>query len=127
MADRKKVLLVDDDFDLVEMNKLVLEKNGYAVITAYSGKEGLKKARTEKPQLIVLDVIMATKSDGFDTARELRKGDDTKAIPLVMLTSVNETVPFRFEPDAVWLPVDAFLEKPLKPQQLLAQVRKAIG
>lgn len=127
MSDVKKVLLVDDDADFVEMNKIALEKGGYAVSTAYSGQEGVRQAKAERPGLIVLDVIMSNKSDGFDTARELRRAPETKDIPIILLTSVNETVPFKFEPDQTWLPVNVFLEKPVKPQVLLEHVKKMIG
>jgi two-component system, OmpR family, alkaline phosphatase synthesis response regulator PhoP len=127
MADIKKILLIDDDADFVEMNRIVLEKNGYQVSAAYNGKEGCRKAKAEKPDLIILDVIMLTKSDGFDTSRELRRSPETQAIPIIMLTSVNETVPFKFEPDETWLPVNIFLDKPVKPQMLIEQVKKMIG
>lgn len=122
----KKVLLVDDDADFVELHKTVLEGNGYEVVAAYSGKECLDMVRTDKPDLIVLDVMMATPSEGFDLSRELRNSEHTKNIPVLMITAINETVPFKYEPDDTWLPVDAFLEKPVDPDRLLAEIDKRL-
>jgi len=128
MNARKTVLLVDDDADFVEMNKTVLEENGYDVIAAYNGKECLEKARAEKPDIIVLDVMMASQSDGFDTARELHHyRQETKNIPIIMLTSINEKYPFNFAPDASWLPVESFIEKPIQPERLLETVSRLLA
>ncbi len=122
MKKKKHVLLVDDDADLVETYRIVLEKEGYRVTSACNGEEGLKKAQGEMPDLIVLDVMMSTHSEGFEVARELRRIARTKKIPILMLTSVNATVPFKFEADETWLPVDRFVEKPLTPKSLIKEV-----
>jgi len=127
MNEPKKVLLVDDDTDLVAVNRAVLESRGYAIVAAHTGPAGLVKAKAEKPDLVVLDVMMGTNSEGFDLARALRADDATKHIPLIMVTSVNTTVPFRFEPDPTYLPVDRFLEKPLAPEALLSEVQKMLA
>ena len=128
MNTRKKVLLADDDADFVEMNRAVLEKNGYEVITACNGRECVEKARAEKPDLVVLDVMMATDTEGFDVARNLQHySRDTKNIPIIMITSVGEKYPFNFEPDEWWLPVQVFIEKPVTPEHLLGEVRKQLG
>ncbi|MDI6727003.1 MAG: response regulator, partial [Smithellaceae bacterium] len=100
---------------------------GYQVISAYNGKEGIKKALAENPDLIVLDVMMTTHSEGFDVSRELRKVPATKNTPIIMLTSVNTTVPFKFEPDATYLPVNIFLEKPVSPADLLLQIEAILA
>ena len=78
----EKVLLVDDEVDFVEINKAALESKGYEVIPAYTGKEGLEKALKEKPDIIILDVMMTTKTEGFDVARELRKRKEMQDISL---------------------------------------------
>jgi len=124
----KKVLVVDDDADFVGINKAVLEENGYEVITAHHGRGCVEKARAEKPDLIVLDVMMATDSDGFDVSRELHHYcEATRNIPIIMVTSVNEKYHLNFEPDERWLPVEVFLEKPVTPECLLREVRKQLG
>jgi len=122
---QKKVLLIDDDADLVSLNRGVLERDGYVVEAAYNGKDGIAKAKDTKPDVIVLDVMMSTNSEGFDAARALRKDEATKGIPLILLTSVNSTVPFKFEPDE-FLPVDQFLEKPMKPEDLVKHIRELL-
>lgn len=124
---KKNILVVDDDPDFVEINKSVLEKNGYAVTVAYTGQEGLKKIRSQKPDLIILDVMMTTRDEGFEVSRDLRNSEQTKTIPILMVTSINDTVPFKFEPDETWLPVDDFLEKPVEPEQLLDKVSKMLA
>ena len=126
MNTKKKILLVDDDADFVNLHKAALERNGYEVAVAYNGNECLEKVLIEEPDLIVLDVMMATKSDGFNVSRELRNSEQTKHIPQLMVTSINETTTFRFERDETWLPVDALIDKPLEPQQLLAEVEKLL-
>jgi len=128
MSTNKKVLVVDDDADFVAMNKAVLEENGYEVITAYDGRGCAEKARAERPDLIILDAMMATDSDGFDVSRELHHHcEATENIPIIMVTSVNEKYRFNFEPDERWLPVQVFIEKPVTPERLLQEVRKQVG
>jgi CheY-like chemotaxis protein len=126
MSLAKTILLVDDDSDFVEMNRMLLEQNGYSVRVAYSGRQCLAEVSANRPDIIILDMVMESREDGFDVSRELRNSEHTKSIPLVMITSVNDRVPFRLEPDRTWLPVDALLEKPVEPQLLLTVVDKAL-
>jgi CheY-like chemotaxis protein len=127
MSSVKTVLLVDDDADFVEMNRVLLEKSGYTVRVAYSGRQCMEEVAGHRPDLVILDMVMENQSDGFNVSRELRNSEYTKTIPLVMITSVNDTIPFHIEPDRTWLPVDALLEKPVDSQLLLAVVNKALG
>ncbi|MDO9510202.1 MAG: response regulator [Bacteroidales bacterium] len=121
-----KILLVDDDVDFVFIQKAILEKEGYQVITAGDKAEGLEKARNENPDLAILDVMMNTPQEGYEMAREMRKDDDLKNIPLIMLTSVDSITGLNLKAmanDPKWLPVDSFLEKPVQPVQLLNQIK----
>ena len=127
MADKKTILLVDDDADFVEANRVILEKNGYRVITAYNGDECRKAAAADKPDLIILDIMMKTTADGMYTAQDLHKEENTKDIPIIAATSVNQVPHFNMGPDETWLPVDEFLEKPIAPEVLLREVKKKIG
>ena len=127
MSHRKRIMLVDDDADFVSTMRLVLEKSGYDVLVAYNGKECLDLLRYETADAIVLDVMMTTRTEGFDVAREIRNSEYTKNIPLLMVTSVNSTVPFKFEPDETWLPVDALIEKPIEPERLLEEISKMVN
>jgi CheY-like chemotaxis protein len=120
------ILLVDDEEEFVEITAALLESNGYEVVPAYSGQECREKALEVKPDLIILDVMMETDMAGFEAARWLREHDDLNEIPIIMLTAVNQKLPFKFGPDEVWLPVDAFLEKPVSPDRLLGEVQQRI-
>ncbi len=122
-----KILLVDDDADFIEQNRALLEQNGYTVRMAYNGKQCLDMVSAERPDLIILDMMMENRNEGFDLSRELRNSEHTRRIPLVMITSVNETIPFRIEPDRTWLPVDALIEKPVDPGLLLSLVAQVLS
>jgi CheY-like chemotaxis protein len=124
---RKTILLVDDDPDFLEQNRMLLEANGYAVRTASSGRECLAAVEAGRPDLVILDMVMGERQEGFDVSRELRNSEYTKGIPLVMITSVNDATPFRIEPDRTWLPVDALIEKPVDPLLLLSVVQRICG
>ena len=126
----EKILIIDDDDDLVLAMRLPLEAAGYKVARAASGEEGLKKVKEVKPDLIILDVMMDSTTAGFQVSLTLRSPDpkseyaEYSKIPILMLTAIHQTTPMRFGPDQEYLPVDAFLEKPIEPSKLLEQVRR---
>ena len=124
----KKVLVIDDDGDFVESIVNLLEARGYVVASASNGKDGVQKAKTEKPDLVLLDVMMTTKDEGFNVARELHSIEALKKTPVIMVTGVRKemNLPFGFEPDETWLPVKQILEKPVKPETLLNAVADAL-
>ncbi|MBN2589833.1 MAG: response regulator [Sedimentisphaerales bacterium] len=125
----KTILMIDDDPEFVEATSNLLDAKGYNVVSASNGKDGLEKAQKNKPNLILLDVMMTTKSEGFDVAREMHKDESLKNTPVIMITGVRKemNLPFGFEPDETWLPVEQVLEKPVKPDVLLEAVSKVIG
>lgn len=127
MEARKKVLLVDDDADFVAMNKALLERHSYEVLVAYNGTECLDKVREYIPDLIILDMMMTTRNEGYGVSRKLRSSKLTKKIPLLMLTSVNTVLPIKLEPDEKWLPVDLLIEKPVEPELLLEVIREMLS
>jgi two-component system alkaline phosphatase synthesis response regulator PhoP len=120
-----RILLVDDDPDFVAATKIVLESKPYEVIVAQEGDEGLKKAKTEKPDLILLDVIMPMK-DGFTVAEQLKKDPQLSKIPLLMLTSFaqrkGETTISQAQ--GMMLEAEDYIDKPVTPQELLKRVEK---
>jgi len=124
----KKILLIDDDFDLVEAMRITLEAAGFEVIDAQDGETGLEKIRTESPDLVVLDVMMSSMDEGFHVAYKIREEAAIKDTPIVMLTAVGNQTGFQFDPikDADFLPVDAFLEKPVNPKKLVDVVRQNV-
>jgi len=124
----EKVLLVDDDVDFVEINKEVLEEKGYKVEVAYNGKKALEKALKERPDVIILDVVMITPTEGIHVSQELRKHEETKNIPIIMLTAVREkmSIPYKIEPEEEYLPVTEFVEKPIPPDKLIEKVEEML-
>lgn len=123
-----KILCIDDDKDILDACEVVLQGLGHAVVTATNGKEGFEKAASERPALIILDVMMDDSTEGFATAQKLRRNEDLKYTPIMMLTSVNETAPQKFgDKDGEFLPVDAFLEKPIKPKEFVAKVKELLA
>ena len=125
---KKKVLLVDDEADFVEINKAALENKGYQVVVAYDGKEALGKALEEKPDVIILDVMMTTKTEGFDVSRKLRRRKEMQDVPIIMLTAIRERmdIKWKIQPDEEWLPVTEFLEKPVAPEKLTEKVEEML-
>ncbi len=126
---QKKILIIDDDIDLVEAIRLTLENEGFAVIDAQDGQKGLEKIKKEKPDLILLDVMMKTQDEGFHIAYQIRNNEETADLPIIMLTAVGQETGFSFdkEKDEDFLPVNEFLEKPVNPDTLIELVRTNLG
>jgi two-component system alkaline phosphatase synthesis response regulator PhoP len=127
MKSNTKILLVDDDKDFVEATKMVLESKPYEVVVAYNGDEGLAKARKEKPDLIILDIIMPVK-DGFSAAEQLKKDPALKKIPVIMLTSFSQKGGETSLSVSQGLALDAddYVDKPVAPQELLKRVQRLL-
>jgi len=129
----KHILIIDDDPDIVMAMRMPLEVTGYTVSSAASGAEGLKKVKELNPDLIVLDVMMDTTTEGFQVSLALRNLDPTseyaayRRIPILMVTAIHTTTPLRFAPDENYLPVDAFIEKPIDPDTLLNKVAELLA
>jgi len=122
---KQRILIVDDDPDICEAMRIVLEGGGYEVGTAGNGEEAMASIRGERPGVIILDVMMNEPREGFFVSRELKKDPKYKDIPILMLTAVKEKTGLDFKPaagDEDWLPVEDYLDKPVKPQVLLERV-----
>lgn len=126
---KKRILIVDDDIEYVESNKELLEASGYEVLTAHNGKDGLELAKKHKPDLMILDVMMATNTEGFEVARKVPHSPELKGMHILLVTGVRRemSLPFKVHPDETWLPVDKVFEKPINPQDLLDEIKKRIG
>ena len=128
--EKAKILIVDDDLDLANAMQAILESRDYAVVIASDKTGGRELVRTEKPDLLILDVIMSTWSDGFDMARELKSQSELKDMPILMLTGVKDVTGIDFKSsagDPTWLPVEGFLDKPVESETLLAEVEKILS
>ena len=125
----KKILIIEDDIDLVEALRITLENSGFEVIDAQEGKRGYEMTISEKPDLVILDVMMATQDEGFHIAYKIRSNPDITEVPIIMLTAVGQETGFRFdkEKDEDFLPVNEFVEKPVTPHKLVDLVRKNLG
>ncbi len=125
MERRAKILLIDDDPDFVEATKAVLESRPYEIITALRGEEGLQKARAEKPDLVLLDIIMPG-VDGFQVCQQLKKDPQLSKIPVIMITSFSE----KYMESSIGLSqglsleAEDFVDKPVAPTELLIRVEK---
>ncbi len=125
-----KILIVDDDLDFTKALRTTLESKQHTVVTAADRTEGMEKISTEKPDLLILDVMMSTWQDGFEMARELKKDTEFKDMPILMLTGVEDRSGIEFKStagDPTWCPVDGFLDKPVESGILLAEIRKLLS
>jgi DNA-binding response OmpR family regulator len=116
-----KILIVDDDPDMVEASRIVLERDGYSVEHASNVDEGLQKLAEVKPDLLILDVMMEEPDDGLRFARQVRRLGNK--LPILMLTSVNRALGIQIGRDDEMVPVDEFVEKPVDPATLSAKVK----
>jgi two-component system alkaline phosphatase synthesis response regulator PhoP/two-component system response regulator VicR len=116
----KKVLVCDDERHIVRLIQVNLERQGYEVVTAYDGKEGLEKIRSEKPALVVLDVMMPY-MDGFEVLKNLRKDPATENIPVIMLTAKAQDADV-FQ--GYHYGADMYLTKPFNPMELVTFVKR---
>jgi CheY-like chemotaxis protein len=129
MAQKTKILLVDNDVDFIDLNKAVLENSGFDVAVAYAGREVMDKVKFEQPDLIVLDLMMEKHDTGFGVAKALKADPAYKNIPILMLTAVlGETgVDFNQEMDGYWMKTDGYASKPLTPEELVQKVNELLA
>jgi DNA-binding response OmpR family regulator len=127
---QKSILIIDDDPDITEAMSVILKNRGYDVRSAQDGSEGMTRLKEAKPDLIILDVMMRTSQEGFEFSRELKHNKKFKDIPILMLTGVKQKTGLDFKTtagDEDWLPVDEYLDKPVKPDVLLAKVEDLLS
>jgi CheY-like chemotaxis protein len=129
MSKKTKILLVDNDVDFIDLNKAVLENNGFDVVVAYSGTEGLDRVRFEKPDLIVLDLMMEKHDTGFGFAKAMKADPTTKDIPILMLTAVGSETGMDFSQalDGYWMKTDDYANKPLLPEDLVKKINELLA
>jgi two-component system alkaline phosphatase synthesis response regulator PhoP len=120
-----RILIIDDDPDITEAMRIVLENKGYEVVNAVDSGEGINRMKEARPDLIILDVMMRTPREGFELSRELKHNVEYKDIPILMLTAIRQRTGLDFRSaagDESWLPVQGFLDKPIKPDVLLQKI-----
>ena len=131
MAEQRLILIVDDDYDFLEINRHILEKAGFRVVTASSPTQAMDRVEAEVPDLVITDLMMSEIDSGFSLSRLLRDDPRTANVPIIMSTSVTTALGLDFKPrsdeDLASMKVDAYFDKPLDPAALVAKVRELLG
>lgn len=122
-----KILVVDDDPDFVKVTTKVLEKAGHQVVSAANGAKALKAMRQDRPDVVLLDIMMSYILDGLDVSREMAEDPALKDIPVIMVTSLTGVKGSGVFPTDEYVPVDEWLSKPVDPETLLARVNKSLS
>jgi CheY-like chemotaxis protein len=126
---RKKILIIDDDPSFLEICTAILEESDYQVDTASSSKEGLEKLVTQQPDLLLLDIMMATMDEGLNFATSMRQSKDLSKIPIMIVSAqpdAEKGYQRSVDKEMDWISADMFMEKPINPQDLLHNVRLLI-
>ena len=132
MEKKAYILVVDDDPDILDTSRIILEKHGYEVQTAKNGQEAMRCLQQRMPDLMILDVMMASDTEGFDLAYDLKENPKYKDLPIVMLTSFMDKVrtegpgPFEFILGEQW-PAHWLFEKPLEAEKLIAKIETILA
>jgi adenylate cyclase len=121
-----KILVVDDDPDFVQIARMVLEKHDYQVMTAASGAEALVTMRQKKPDLVLLDIMMTTLLDGLSVSEEMQADPELKDVPVVMVSSITDTRYASVFPTEEYVHMDAWISKPVDPDDLLKKVARCL-
>ena len=122
-----KILVVDDDPDFLNATRIVLEKEGHKIISAKSGDEGYKRTKEDKPDLIILDVMMDSVLDGVSMSRQVYDDETIHDIPILMVTSIANTDYAELFPTDEYIHIQGFMSKPIDPTKLIKQVNKLLS
>ena len=130
-ADQALILIVDDDYDFLEINRYILETAGYRVVTATNPSEATARVTAETPDLVITDLMMTSVDAGFTLAAQLRDDPRTAAVPIIISTSVSSQLGLNFRPetteDLAKMHVDAYFDKPIAADALLAKVAELLS
>jgi CheY-like chemotaxis protein len=128
MNDARTILIIDDDPDFVAAVGHLLETAGHQVQSAPDGRSGFDLAQAILPDLILLDVMMTERTEGFFTLERIRRTPALAKIPVIIVSSIYTEYPsFRVSPDAGWLPANLFLAKPADPERLVKEVNRLLA
>ena len=125
------ILIVDDDYDFLELNRMILERAGYRVISAAEPQQALAKMAAEKPDLVISDLMMTSLDSGFSFARAIKEDLAYAGIPVIITTSVSSALGLDFRPrsevDMVEMHIDAYFDKPLDSTRLLSKIAELLS
>lgn len=119
-----KILVVDDDPDFVEITSIILENNGYDVVSASDSQEAIEKMRSEKPDLVLLDIMMSQPLDGVEVSRKMLEDNTLNKVPIIVVSSITDSPHLAEFPTNEYLPLDDWITKPAQPEDLLAKINK---
>ena len=119
-----KILVVDDDPDFVEITSIILENNGYDVVSASDSEEAIEKMRSEKPDLVLLDIMMSQPLDGVEVSRKMLEDGTINKVPIIVVSSITDSPHLAEFPSNEYLPLDDWITKPAQPEDLLAKISK---
>jgi|YNPNPStandDraft_1061719.scaffolds.fasta_scaffold45304_1 formate/nitrite transporter len=119
-----RILVVDDDPDYVNLVRAILSRDGYQIAAATNGNEALQAMKQERPDLVLLDVMMATPLEGVGVAQQMAQDKNLKNIPVIMISSIDSSEYAPLLPDDLHIPADAWINKPIDPEDLLRKVRR---
>lgn len=122
-----KILVVDDDPDFVRLTRTILQSRDYEVVTATNGEKALATMRKDKPDVVLLDIMMAYILDGLDVGREMAEDPELKDIPVIMVTSLTGARAQAALPSDEYIPVSDWVHKPIDPDDLLTRIENALG
>ena len=122
-----KVLGVDDDPDFVEITSMVLKQNGYEVDSAPSGDEALERMRVQRPDILLLDVMMSTVLDGVSVSFAMSEDPELQQIPIIMISSIPDSPNADMFPTDEYVPISAWITKPVNPEKLLQTVQRLVS
>ena len=122
-----KILVVDDDRDFVKITKMILQANNYDVVTAANGEQALAVMRKDKPDLVILDIMMSYIVEGLDVRRKMAEDKALQHIPVIMVTSLTSARAQGEMPSHDYIPDSQWLNKPIDPDLLLERVREFLG
>ena len=123
----RKILVVDDDPDFVEIIRTVLLAHNYQVITASNGDQALDAMRQQHPDLVVLDVMMSTILDGLNVSFQVAEDPQLKEIPIIMVSSIADSAYAEQFPTDEYVPIAAWISKPVQPDDLIQKVERILG
>ena len=121
-----KILVVDDDPDFVEITRIILEAHDYQVISAPNGEQALAKMRQDKPDLVLLDVMMSHVLDGLEVSKEMQADVELRKIPIIVVSSITDSPHAGMFPTDEYLPIDVWISKPVQPDDLLKKVEQCL-
>jgi len=134
VADNARVLVIDDDPDMLETTRLFLERRGYSVLTASSPEEGTRQITDGRPDVVVLDIMMPEGTEGFHWLWKLRKNADpaVREMPVIVVSSIGKAMGLEFkageaDETGCYLPAQAFLDKPFDPDDLAAKIEAVLS